>query len=184
MKIDHVNDQVTVVTGTFEELAAHMQAQKEAGRAAMTDADRALCDGKEHWALILESQGPDEPPIVCAVHVLSIQQRISVAMKYLDDQYVWGADSQWLDETMSEVDSYYDEDGVVSYGFLPCETWDSVYEVDSPDFHDRHVTHMLEIPQWVFHRIRAVRQDPDACRTDPVLRQWMIRWLDQANLRQ
>lgn len=162
---------------SFEEMTNHIQQGKERAKAALTPEQWQLCDGKEHWALALESQGPEYPPIVMAVHIQSRVQFINEQLKYVP-QEDWGTDCEAIEEAAYPMDSYYAEDGCVSFGYLPCQSWDSVYDIDEPDLHDRHASILMEISQEDFELLRYIRQDPAVARLIPQLRNLMLRWIE------
>lgn len=162
---------------SFEEMAANIQQGKERAKAAMSEAQWRLCDGQEHWAVALESEGPQYPPILMVVHIQSRVQFINSQLKYVPAED-WGKDCDALDDVMYAVESYYGEGGVLSYGYVPAESWDSVYEIDSPDLHDRHASMLMEITEEEFNDFRALRQDPMQARMIPHLRAILLRWIE------
>lgn len=167
-----------MVFDSFEEMTDHIQQSKVRARDAMSDAQRILCDGNEHWALALESEGPEYPPILMVVHILSRNQFIAQQLKYVDANF-WGEDCEQLDEACYPLDTYYGEGGCVSFGYLPAESWDSVYEIDEPDLHDRHASMLMEITEEDFNLFRSLRQDPAVARMVPRLRALLLRWIDE-----
>jgi hypothetical protein len=163
---------------SFEEMTNHIQQANEEARSRITPEQWRLADGNEHWAVALESQGADALPIIMATHVLSRQQFITQQLKYIDPEE-WGTDGESVEEAVYPINSYYGENGMVStYGYLPCESWDSFYDVDEPDLHDRHASILMEITEDEFNEIRAIRQNPEIARMIPSIRSVLLRWIE------
>ena len=169
---------VEVVTfETLEEMAEHVHQGKENAKASLTPEQWKLCDGQEHWAMALESEGPEYPPILMVVHIQSKQQFIGEQLKYVPEED-WGKDCESVEMAAYPMDTYYREDGLVSYGYLPSQSWDSVYEIDEPDLHDRHASMLMEISEDDFNELRALRQNPGLVRMVPHMRSLMVRWIE------
>lgn len=157
---------------TQEEAAAFEAANQEHNKTLLTERHKAMLDGNEHWCLTVV-YGEE----ILVSHVLSTSQMIARALRYVDKEYEWGTDSHYLDEAMWLVDRFIEPDGLLERGYLPAETWDSEYRRDGePDHHDMHVLNALEIPEYAFLRFREHKQSLDACLSDPLTRDWLVKW--------
>jgi len=118
---------------SFEKMLEDIEQNTQAAIASMTDEQRSLCDGQEHYAFYLDSADGS----LAVVHVLSLQQ-------ILDGKYP------------DEADLWFDDEGKASRGYLPCRTWDSEYYVwpDEPDLHDRHASILMECTKEEFEHMR------------------------------
>lgn len=155
--------EVYVATGEdgFERMLEQIQQGKVRSRDAMTDAQRALCDGKTHWVINVE--------IVDGDVVLSWSQ-ILTREELLEGE---GDNADYVDSC------YYGEGGSVSYGYLPVRTWDAVYQPVDPDLHDRVACQMYEISKEDFEKFRACEWKPERFIKDPHLQRVVVRVVTQ-----
>jgi hypothetical protein len=145
----------------FEQMLAMIHAGKVRSRDAMTDAQRALCDGKVHWVINVEFV--DREVVLSWSRLLSKEE-------LLDGE---GENAPYLEEV------YYGEDGSVSYGYLPVHTWDAVYQPVEPDLHDRVACQMYEISEEDFNRFRDCEWKPERFIQDPHLQQLVVKVVTQ-----
>lgn len=120
-----------VVNG-MDEWEAAMAYDKAKGAflaSILTDGQKVLCDGQEHYAFYIDAE--DRSLGVC--HIQSRQM-------ILDGDYP------------DEVNLWFNEEGIAARGYLPCHTWDAVFypEFDQPDLHDRHASILMEITKEEF----------------------------------
>jgi hypothetical protein len=117
----------------YEEAMRYDRLKGEFLTANMGEAQRSLCDGNEHFAFFIDGDPTDE--LLAIVHVKSLKQVLEG--KHPEDAALW-----------------FDKEGTVPRGYLPCESWDSVYEVPETDpltgwpiaegdLHDRHASILM-----------------------------------------
>lgn len=157
--------------GSDEELRALEMEQQEMAIAAMDESQRSLCDGGEHWAMMLVGQGQD-PPNVIVMHILSVQQSNARILSCVSDSYVWGTDDEKLDEIGYDIKV---TEHMRPRGYPPLEFWDT-YSGDEMDPHDIHVSQVIEISQYAFDRFRALHQQFLDCQQDPITDDCIGQW--------
>jgi hypothetical protein len=122
---------VTTNMDDWEAAMAYDRAKGAFLAANLTDGQKVLCDGQEHYAFYIDAA--DGSLGVC---------RIRSRQEILDGEYP------------EEVELWFDEEGRASRGYLPCHTWDAVYQPDQPDLHDRHASILMEITPEEFEYMK------------------------------
>jgi len=147
-----------------DEMWEAIQRGKEESRDNTSPAQWKLCDGEEHYAFYMEIDASG--PILCVSRIVPRSE-----LEAREDEEC--------------VDSYYGEGGVVSYGYLNCESWDTIYQPPGsfPDLHNRHASIMYEITKDEFDRFLELKLDQDACMQDPVTVVPMTFWFVDVHLK-
>lgn len=145
----------------FDQMMAMIHAGKVRSRDAMTDAQRALCDGRGHFVINVE--------IVDREVVLS-WSRVLSREELLEGE---GDNADYVENV------YYGEDGSVSYGYLPVRTWDAEFHPVDPDLHDRVACQMYEITEDEFYHFRATKWRPEVFIQDERLQKVVVKCVTQ-----
>ena len=140
-----------------EDMFEAIQRGKEKAKSMMTEAQWKLTDGEEHYAMEIEVEGGEAN--IVAVRILSHLECEARAMERVADLTEYESDiaQEIIEESFYEVDFFNDPNNPISYGYLPCESWDSCYYPDVPDLHDRHALMLLEISKEEFLALRAIK---------------------------
>lgn len=175
-----------IMYDSYDDMVGAIAKGKERAKAAMTDEQRSLCDGEEHYALTLESEdGFRSDPLIAVTRIWSRLEFEARSMKPVAnlDEYESDEAQEAIRQAFYEMDVYWGEGGSVEYGYLPGETWDAVFDPDEGDLHDRHASLMVEISELEFNTFRDLRWRFDEARYHPITLRAIARWIDKVGRR-
>lgn len=158
---------------SFEEMMEAIQQQNEKAAEGITDAQRLMLDGQLHYFLYLDGYNIGDPNVCVGVVRPQDEVYADIESTYSDEEY-GDADQQ---AQLIENEKFHD-DHMRQLGFPKLQWWDGVYEVDGRgDWHDLHVTRLLEITEEQFRSFRAIKQNARKAMEDPELRELLIDWV-------
>lgn len=139
----------------------------------ITDAQRLMLDGKLHYFLYLDGYNIGDPNVCVGVVRPRDEVYADIESTYADEEY---GDPDQQAQLIESGKAHDDE--MRRMGFPKLQWWDGVYEVDGRgDWHDLHVTRLLEITEEQFRSFRAIKQNARKAMEDPELRELLIDWV-------